>query len=38
MKRTPPDMAKLLRWYPEAWRARYGDELATLVEAATSGA
>jgi hypothetical protein len=24
--------AKLLRWYPRAWRERYGDELATLIQ------
>ncbi len=24
--------ARLLRWYPSAWRARYGDELAALME------
>jgi len=25
-------MAALLRWYPPAWRARYGDELVALME------
>jgi hypothetical protein len=24
--------ARLLRWYPPAWRARYGDELTALME------
>jgi hypothetical protein len=24
--------APLLRWYPAAWRARYGDEMAALLE------
>lgn len=24
--------ARLLRWYPDAWRRRYGDELAALIE------
>ena len=26
------DPARLLRWYPPAWRARYGDELAALMD------
>ena len=26
------DPARLLRWYPPAWRARYGDELAALID------
>jgi hypothetical protein len=25
--------AALLRWYPAAWRARYGDEFAELLAA-----
>src|SRR6516165_848136 len=25
--------ARLLRWYPAAWRARYGDEFAELLVA-----
>jgi hypothetical protein len=29
---------RLLRVYPAAWRARYGDELATLIEELESGA
>ena len=28
---------RLLRWYPPAWRARYGEELAALVEDAYGG-
>lgn len=24
--------ARLLRWYPDEWRRRYGDELAALIE------
>ena len=26
------DVTRLVRWYPEAWRERYGDELAALME------
>jgi len=26
------DPARLLAWYPPAWRARYGDELAALLD------
>jgi hypothetical protein len=26
------DAQRLLRWYPAAWRARYGDELVALIE------
>jgi hypothetical protein len=26
------DYEHMLRWYPPAWRARYGDELAALME------
>ena len=29
--------AWLLRWYPAAWRERYGDELASLIEAESDG-
>ncbi|HWK25627.1 MAG TPA: hypothetical protein VNS09_03640 [Solirubrobacter sp.] len=25
-------VARLLRWYPAGWRARYGDELAALLD------
>jgi hypothetical protein len=30
--RARRDPARLLRWYPPAWRARYGDELVALIE------
>src|SRR5262249_48611000 len=26
------DLSRLLRWYPQGWRARYGDELITYME------
>ena len=26
------DYEHMLRWYPPAWRARYGDELTALME------
>ena len=26
-------LAGLLRWYPAAWRERYGDELVALMQA-----
>jgi hypothetical protein len=26
------DLARVLRWYPSSWRARYGDELLALLE------
>jgi hypothetical protein len=28
----PGEEKRLLRWYPEPWRRRYGDELVALVE------
>ena len=28
---------RLLRWYPPAWRARYGEELEELIAEATGG-
>jgi hypothetical protein len=28
---------RLLRWYPEAWRDRYGDELLAMVEDVSGG-
>ncbi len=28
----PADGERLLRWYPTAWRLRYGDELLAMVE------
>jgi hypothetical protein len=33
----PRDVARLLRWYPAPWRARYGDELAALMEDEAEG-
>jgi len=33
----PGDADRLLRWYPAPWRARYGDELAALVEDELAG-
>jgi hypothetical protein len=37
MSRPRPDAgataARLLRWYPAAWRDRYGDEFAELLVA-----
>ena len=32
MKPSDPDAAKLLRWYPRAWRERYGEEFLAMVE------
>lgn len=29
----PASVTRLLRWYPPAWRARYGDEFAELLAA-----
>jgi hypothetical protein len=37
MSDTRPDLVRLLRWYPEAWRQRYGDELVALMEDDTGG-
>jgi len=31
------DLAKLLRWYPRAWRERYGDEFLAMVEDTLDG-
>jgi hypothetical protein len=28
----PPKPAQLLRWYPRAWRERYGEELLALIQ------
>ena len=38
---TRPDaagraVARMLRWYPAAWRARYGDELVSRVKVVSS--
>jgi hypothetical protein len=27
-----PDPSRLLRWYPDSWRERYGDEFCALLE------
>ncbi|MBV8561089.1 MAG: hypothetical protein JO050_09955, partial [Acidimicrobiia bacterium] len=32
MKPARRDRTKLLRWYPPAWRERYGEELLALIE------
>ncbi len=32
-----PDAAKLLRWYPRAWRDRYGEEFLAMVEDSLDG-
>jgi hypothetical protein len=29
---TGPKVHKMLRWFPASWRARYGDELAVMIE------
>lgn len=29
---TNPVRGSMLRWYPAGWRARYGDELAAMIE------
>jgi hypothetical protein len=35
----PPDraIAKLVRWYPRAWRERYGDEFLAMVQDSLDG-
>jgi hypothetical protein len=37
MKPSDPDAAKLLRWYPRAWRDRYGEEFLAMVEDSLDG-
>ena len=37
MKPADPDAAKLLRWYPRAWRERYGEEFLAMVEDSLDG-
>jgi hypothetical protein len=32
-----PDVARLLRWYPLAWRQRYGEEFLAMVEDGLDG-
>src|ERR1700722_9229316 len=29
---TDPKSYSMLRWYPARWRARYGDELAAMID------
>lgn len=29
---TPEDRERLLRWHPQSWRSRYGEELSAMVE------
>ena len=36
-KPRDPAVAKLLRWYPRAWRERYGDEFLAMVEDSLDG-
>jgi len=36
-KPANPRLAGLLRWYPRAWRERYGDEFLALVEDTLDG-
>ena len=38
MRRRPYDAARLLKWYPASWRARYGDEFVAYVEDTLDGA
>jgi hypothetical protein len=33
----PGDADRLLRWYPEPWRRRYGDEMLAMVDADLGG-
>jgi hypothetical protein len=37
LKPSDPDAAKLLRWYPRAWRERYGEEFLAMVEDTLDG-
>ncbi|MGO9150118.1 MAG: hypothetical protein ACLP1E_09195 [Acidimicrobiales bacterium] len=37
MSAPTPDFSALLRWYPSRWRARYGEELAAMVEDSLDG-
>lgn len=37
MKPSGPDAAKLLRWYPQAWQERYGEEFLALIEDSLDG-
>ena len=38
MSAGPDGLGRLLRWYPPAWRERYGDELTALLEDELDGA
>ena len=38
MNGAPDELERLLRWYPPAWRDRYGDELVALLEDELDGA
>lgn len=29
---NPPDSRRILRWYPAAWRCRYGAELVAMLD------
>jgi hypothetical protein len=37
VKRRPYDATRLLKWYPPAWRARYGDEFVAFVDDTLAG-
>jgi hypothetical protein len=37
MKPSDTGTAKLLRWYPRAWRERYGEEFLAMVEDSLDG-
>ena len=37
MKRADPRVERLLRWYPRAWRERYGEEFLALIQDTLNG-
>jgi hypothetical protein len=37
MRERRSDPGRVLRWYPSAWRERYGDELGALIEDQLAG-
>ena len=37
MKPSDANTAKLLRWYPRAWRERYGEEFLAMIEDGLDG-
>ena len=37
MSRDDRDLYRVLRWYPAAWRERYGDEFIALLEETSEG-